>query len=132
MRQLGEGHYFGELGLTRGRPRSASVIASGGVTCLVLSPNRPTKYAGRGPAANIDLGADHRPCQCTSSGRSGVEIDVDGDADTELVTIDVTDFVGVKVAALAAHRSQYPFEPDMFPPSMLIEMYGYEHFSVAK
>jgi LmbE family N-acetylglucosaminyl deacetylase len=128
MRQLGEGHYFGELGLTRGRPRSASVIANGNVTCLVLSPNRPTKYAGRGAAANtyanIDgLGSDTR-VRCLTTSADG------GDAD-QLVTIDVSDFVGVKVAALAAHRSQYPIEPEMFPASMLIEMYGYEHFIVS-
>ena len=128
MRQLGEGQYFGELGLTRGRPRSASVIANGNVTCLVLSPNRPTKYAGRGAAANTyGSGSDTRVRCLTPPTEQGEGA---GNAD-QLLTIDVSDFVGVKVAALAAHRSQYPIEPDMFPASMLIEMYGYEHFVVS-
>ena len=33
-----------------------------------------------------------------------------------------------KLAALTAHRSQYPVDPRIFPRHMLLEMYGKEHF----
>ena len=36
-----------------------------------------------------------------------------------------------KVAALAAHRSQYALEPDLLPQSMLERLLGTEHFVVA-
>jgi LmbE family N-acetylglucosaminyl deacetylase len=42
--------------------------------------------------------------------------------------IDVSDFVGHKVRATAAHRSQYPIDPGMFPESILREMFGVEYF----
>lgn len=32
------------------------------------------------------------------------------------------------MSAMAAHRSQYPITPDMFPMSLLREMLGYEYF----
>ncbi len=36
-----------------------------------------------------------------------------------------------KVAALAAHRSQYAMEPDLFPSSILERLLGIEYFTVA-
>ena len=42
--------------------------------------------------------------------------------------IDVSDFVGHKIRATAAHRSQYPIDPAMFPESILREMFGVEYF----
>jgi LmbE family N-acetylglucosaminyl deacetylase len=42
--------------------------------------------------------------------------------------IDVRAQVERKVAAIAAHRSQYPFEPGMFPAEMLRDMFGKEYF----
>jgi LmbE family N-acetylglucosaminyl deacetylase len=42
--------------------------------------------------------------------------------------IDVGDFVGHKIRATAAHRSQYPIDPTMFPASLLHEMFGVEYF----
>ena len=46
----------------------------------------------------------------------------------EVVTIDVEDQLDAKLAALTAHRSQYPVDPRIFPRHMLLEMYGKEHF----
>jgi LmbE family N-acetylglucosaminyl deacetylase len=43
-------------------------------------------------------------------------------------SIDVSDFVGHKIRATAAHRSQYPIDPRMFPDSILREMFGVEYF----
>jgi LmbE family N-acetylglucosaminyl deacetylase len=121
MRQLGEGQYFGELGITRKQPRSASVVAAGNVTCLVLSPSKRTKYQGRGDGANARLAS-------STDALDLLDADDGLDGEQNLVTIDVSDYVDVKVAALAAHRSQYPIERDAFPRSMLVEMYGHEHF----
>ena len=42
--------------------------------------------------------------------------------------VDVRAVVDRKVAALAAHRTQYPIEPDMFPTWLLEEMMGQEWF----
>ena len=42
--------------------------------------------------------------------------------------IDVSAQVDRKVAAIAAQRSQFPIQPDLFPRSMLQEMLGREYF----
>ena len=42
--------------------------------------------------------------------------------------IDVSAFVGHKIRATAAHRSQYPIDPEMFPDRILREMFGVEYF----
>ena len=41
---------------------------------------------------------------------------------------DVSDYVEQKLAAMSAHRSQYPITPDMFPISIMREMLGREYF----
>ena len=51
--RLGAGEFFGELGIARRRPRSRDVVAAASLTCLVLSPAPPAKFAGRGPGARL-------------------------------------------------------------------------------
>jgi LmbE family N-acetylglucosaminyl deacetylase len=46
-------------------------------------------------------------------------------------SIDVTPALDRKVAALAAHRSQYAMEPGLLPRSLLERLLGTEHFVVA-
>ena len=113
---LNEGQFFGELGVARRHPRSASVIAIGNVTCLTLSPTKPTKYEGRGGGAQQFAVVE---------GEAVTEASAPGDV---TVRIDVSAYVDSKLAALASHRSQYPIEVDAFPRSMLEEMYGAEYF----
>lgn len=49
--------------------------------------------------------------------------------DPRLTTcIDVSEFVGHKIRAVAAHRSQYPIDPRTFPDRVLREMFGVEYF----
>lgn len=115
LRTMGEGQFFGELGVAGGRPRSASVVAVGSVTCLVLSPTRPTRYGGRGGDA---VQFERLPAAASA----------DDPAAPGVFRIDVSAHVGTKLAALAAHRSQYPIDIDAFPRSMLDEMYGSEYF----
>jgi LmbE family N-acetylglucosaminyl deacetylase len=113
---LGEGQFFGELGVAHGHPRAASVVATGNVTCLVLSPGKPTKWVGRGELAG-------------RSGAAGTQLGADPEVERSgALRIDVAAYVHKKLTALAAHRSQYPIDVDAFPPSMLVEMFGVEYF----
>jgi len=113
------GCFFGEDGLATGLPRNAHVIARDDVTCLVLAPTQQNdRVAGRGPLAVVERSAT----STTSTDRAAVD---DG------FSIDVTPALDRKVAALAAHRSQYAMEPDLLPRSLLERLLGTEHFVVA-
>jgi LmbE family N-acetylglucosaminyl deacetylase len=116
LRTLGEGEFFGELGVAGRRARAASVIAKGNVTCLELSTTERTKFDGRGATAT-------RP---TDVQRPTLEAPLE----SGIVRVDVTAHLDSKLAALTAHRSQYPIDVDAFPRSMLLEMYGTEYFAV--
>ena len=113
IRRQGPGEFFGELGVAHHALRSAHVISIGAVTCLVFSRRPPTAWAGRG-----------------GSPLPGVADGPNDDAGIAAPTtiIDVRPVIDRKIAALAAHRTQYPIEPDMFPRWLLEEMMGQEHF----
>jgi LmbE family N-acetylglucosaminyl deacetylase len=114
LARVGPGEFFGELGMAKGTARSADVIAVDAVTCLVLSPGAPTEFRGRGEDARF----------LTSSGQSG-----SGPRESVATTaIDVSEYVSRKIEAIAAHRSQFPINPSMFPPSMLQDMFATEYF----
>ncbi|HWQ15905.1 MAG TPA: PIG-L family deacetylase [Roseiflexaceae bacterium] len=115
LERLQPGAFFGEQGLAHHKPRNAHVVAVDSVTCLVFAPSAPTAFAGRGATASADL----------ETHISQSQEELCGGATT---CIDVRDFVGQKMAAIAAHRTQYPLEPDMLPLSMLQEMMGREYF----
>lgn len=110
---LTAGDFFGELALLEHKPRSAHVIARSVVTCIVFSPGEPTAFAGRGADAAL---TDVQMRQ-TDSALQGVT-----------TSIDVSAFVRQKIKAVASHRTQYPIDPDMFPESMLVELFGREYF----
>jgi LmbE family N-acetylglucosaminyl deacetylase len=114
MGTLHEGQFFGELGVAGQHPRTASVVAVGNVTCLALSMTERTKYEGRGSTA----------LSATEAERAAG----DDPVDEGVVHIDVTAQLDSKLAALTMHRSQYPIDLNAFPRSMLLEMYGIEHF----
>jgi LmbE family N-acetylglucosaminyl deacetylase len=114
LARLGPGEFFGELGLADARPRNAHVVAAADVTCLVFSPAPPTTYAGRGAGAQADLLLLPPPAGTTEGGPA--------------LCLDVRDYVARKIAAIAAHRSQYPLRPDLLPLTMLQEMMGREYF----
>lgn len=114
LNELGPGDFFGEQGLAFNKPRNASVVALESVSCLVLSPGEPTAFAGRGTNAQYAMHTGDMPAGLT---------------DIRATTcIDVTLFIPQKMAAIAAHRTQYPILPDMFPQSMLNELLGKEYF----
>jgi hypothetical protein len=115
LARLGPGHFFGEQGLAYQQPRNAHVVAVEDVTCLVFSPNAPTNFAGRGAGAQ----ATNAIADTLGEGQAFPD---------EIISVDVTEYVPQKVAALAAHRTQFPLEPNMLPLSILREMFGHEYF----
>ena len=108
----GPGEFLGEVGIATGQPRNAHVVAVDDVTVLTFLAS----------AVPFDRRGEPQPLGPTRS-RQGEEVDA-------RVThrIDVSDFVGHKIRATAAHRSQYPIDPSMFPETILREMFGVEYF----
>jgi LmbE family N-acetylglucosaminyl deacetylase len=117
---VGAGCFIGEEGLASGQPRNAHVIACDDVTCLVLAPELPSRSVGRGAAAVAPAAAPSQPV--TTAGHGDVE---------DCFTVDVRSVLDRKVAALAAHRSQYAMDRDLLPRSLLEPLLGTEHFVVA-
>lgn len=112
--RLGPGSFFGQQDLAHGKPSSAHVVARGSVTCLVLAPGAPTAFAGRGGSGGYAFDAQRG--------------DIEAAPGPTTTSIDVTAFVGRKVAALAAHRTQCPVTPDMLPSAMFEALLGREYF----
>ncbi|MCB0224683.1 MAG: PIG-L family deacetylase [Anaerolineae bacterium] len=116
LARVGPGHFFGEEGLAYRQPRNAHVVAEGNVTCLVFSPQTPTNFAGRGVGAQlVDAVAADNLNQTES-------------LPDDIASVDVTPYVPQKVAALAAHQTQFPFKSDLLPLPILRELFGYEYF----
>jgi hypothetical protein len=110
---LGPGDFFGEEGLAYQRPRNAHVIAREGVTCLVFAPGAPTAFAGRrveGQYAMQTAPTHSESLQATTC-------------------IDISAYVRQKLAAIAAHRTQCPITPTMFPESIVQELFAQEYFT---
>lgn len=112
---LGPGQFFGQQALASGRPQAASVVASETVTCLVLSAQAPTLSDGRGAGAHLG-GATDGAVERGARGRA--------------LLPDVNDSAPLrsKVAALAAHRTQFAFEATMLPTALLRSLLGAEYF----
>ncbi|HYO38885.1 MAG TPA: PIG-L family deacetylase [Nocardioidaceae bacterium] len=111
----GPGEFIGEQGIATGRPRNAHVVAVDDVTSLTFSASEQVPALG---------GAEQTPRRLTRVLASGDEVDANVST-----CIDVSDFVGHKIRATAAHRTQYPIDPTMFPDPMLREMFGIEYFT---
>jgi LmbE family N-acetylglucosaminyl deacetylase len=116
VNELGPGKFFGERALALQHRRSAHVVAVENTTCLVFASESPLAFVGRGAEAHI-TGHDNAAMEESSTNQNPVT-----------TCIDVSDYVEQKVAAMSAHRSQYPITPDMFPISILREMLGKEYF----
>lgn len=109
----GPGEFIGEVGIATGRPRNAHVVAVEDVTSLTFLKDEPVVVDARGDRTAPPL----------TKLSPGPQIDA-----TVSARIDVSGFVGHKIRATAAHRSQYPIDPSMFPDSILREMFGAEYF----
>jgi len=110
---LGAGQFVGEQGIATGRPRNAHVVATDDVTTLTFSASAPIAVDESRAQAQLQ----------TRSLPSGDRIDARVDT-----CVDVSDFVDHKIRATAAHRSQYPIDPTLFPRDILQEMFGVEYF----
>jgi LmbE family N-acetylglucosaminyl deacetylase len=115
LARLGPGEFFGELAIVHEQPRAAHVVAVDDVTCLVFAPHAPSAYAGRGAGARL---LETYPVDSMGEERTGGAV---GD-------VDVSAYVGQKIAAVAAHRTQYPIAPDTLPLPLLEELLGREYF----
>jgi LmbE family N-acetylglucosaminyl deacetylase len=113
----GPGEFIGEQGIATGRPRNAHVVALEDVTSLT--------FLATGPLASVSVDGRREPPPQVDlrSLPSGDRIDA-----RVTTCIDVSEFVAHKIAATAAHRTQYPIEPTMFPERILQEMFGVEYF----
>ena len=110
---LGPGQFFGQHALASGLPQQFSVVATETVTCLVLSAQAPTLSDGRGAGAHLGSpggGDEENAHERTSFPR------------------DESAFLRRKVAALAAHRTQFAFEATMLPATLLRSLLGVEYF----
>jgi LmbE family N-acetylglucosaminyl deacetylase len=108
------GQFVGEEGIATGLPRNAHVVAADDVTTLTFSTSAPIA---------VDDSRAQAQLLPTRSLPSGDRIDARVDT-----CVDVSDFVDHKIRATAAHRSQYPIDPTLFPPDILQEMFGVEYF----
>jgi LmbE family N-acetylglucosaminyl deacetylase len=117
--QLRPGQFFGEMGIALRQPRNAHVIARTHVTCLAFSPVEPARFLGRGEGAHLTGLAP------------GLEADEEalGEATTR---IDASAVIGRKIAAIAEYRSQFAFEPELIPTSLLVDLFGVEYFVRAR
>ncbi|MFN8371885.1 MAG: PIG-L family deacetylase [Anaerolineae bacterium] len=116
VNELGPGKFFGERGVALHQPRMAHVVAVENTTCLAFGSESPLAFLGRGANATIT----------GSEPMAGEEPNPSLSPYT--TCINVIEHVEQKLAAMAAHRSQYPITPDMFPMSMMREMLGREYF----
>ena len=99
-RQLGPGQFFGELELANRQRHMFTVVVVESTTCLVLWDSDPSMPASDG-------------VRCLPA---------------PLVCCDATAWIDQKMLALAAHRTQFPIRPEMFPRSLLLDLFGREYF----
>ena len=116
VNELGPGKFFGERALALQHRRLAHVVAAENTTCLVFSSESPLAFLGRGAEAQLTGDATY------STGET------DANHNPATTCIDVSNYVEQKLAAMSAHRTQYPITPDMFPMSIMREMLGREYF----
>ena len=115
LAHLKPGAFFGEEGLAYRQARNAHVVAEQNVTCLILSPEAPTAFLGRGEDAHL--------CGSTGGEERHMEHVLN---DTNCVK--VAPYLRQKVEAIAAHRSQFPIQPDLLPLAILQALMEHEYF----
>src|SRR5262249_18719880 len=98
-----------------GQPRNAHVVAVESTTCLVFSPAKRTAFEGRGETAVV-------------TGSAPGEVAGPAGAGEGTTCIDVREFVCRKLEAMAAHHSQFAFDPDLLPIEIMQELFGREYF----
>ena len=115
LAHLKPGTFFGEEELAYRQARHAHVVAEQNVTCLVLSAEAPTAFLGRG--------ADTQFPGSTGGEEQSVDQVLRG-----ATCINVARHLRQKVEAIAAHRTQFPIQPDLLPLVILQGLMGKEYF----
>jgi LmbE family N-acetylglucosaminyl deacetylase len=116
LRSLGAGQFFGADALAQRGAHAVSVVARDTVTCLVLAEAAPTAFAGRGEGAHL----------------GGLEISARDERDgAEPRCLDVSEHLESKIAALAAHRTQFAVPPVPSALAPLWRLLGREYFVAA-
>ena len=121
IRTQGPGEFFGELAVARRTSRTANVVAVEAVTCMVFTRGTQSGWTGRGSDATLVPTLDAEDSMDPAPGQ-------DAAAQGATAVIDVRSVIDRKLAAIAAHRTQYPIEPEMFPNWLVAEMLGHEYF----
>ncbi|HEV2236974.1 MAG TPA: PIG-L family deacetylase [Ktedonobacterales bacterium] len=116
LRTLEAGQFFGAEALAYHTAHAATVVARDTVTCLVLAQAAPTAFAGRGEGARLD-----GPATIASAADDGAQV----------LCLDVADSLDRKVAALAAHRSQFAIPPALPALAPVWRLLVREYFVVA-
>ena len=117
LQTLEPGQFFGDEALAYHQAQDASLVATETTTCLVLSAQTPTLFDGRGSDAHligIPVGEDEGESDERERGR--------------LIRVDISACLDHKIAALAAHRTQFAVEPAMFPAAQVWGLMGREYF----
>lgn len=117
LQTLWPGQFFGAEALAARGAHAASYIASDTVTCLVLSQQAPTAFDGRGDNDRSG-GAEHAMDDVSADGRNH-----------RLLRLDITACLARKVAALAAHRSQFAVASEMLTIAPLWQLMSDEYFA---
>ena len=107
------------MGIAARKPRNAHVIARTDVTCLQFSPAEPAPFLGRGAGAHLTGSVAEQDLEPEELGEATTRIDVSGVIDR-------------KIAAIAAYRSQFAFQPELIPQSLLLDLFGIEYFIRAR
>src|SRR5215204_3869300 len=115
LARLERGQFFGEMGIAAGQPRNAHVIARTDLTCLEFSLAEPAAYLGRGAGADLTGPVPELQHEQEELGEATTRIDVAAVIDR-------------KIAAIAAYRSQFAFQPELIPTSLLLDLFGVEYF----
>ena len=91
------------------------MIATDTVTCLVLSSQEPSSFAGRGEEARL--------------GGAAVGASEGDEQEFErLIGVDISAQIDRKIAALAAHRTQFSIDLATFPLALVRDLLGSEYF----
>jgi LmbE family N-acetylglucosaminyl deacetylase len=109
---LGPGQFFGAEALFARRAHATSCVATDTVTCLVISRQAPTAFAGRGIDPHL----------------TGMTVLTAADERSQLISMNVMASLHRKVRALAAHRTQFAISPEMLAITPLWNAMAFEYF----
>lgn len=118
VRRVGRGQFFGAESLAAGESHRASLVATSSVTCLMLTIHASTPFDGRGRDVWPQAGV------ATAEPTSDERLE-------RLTHANVSTWLGAKIAALAAHRTQFLLEPESLPVEFLAWWLSHEFFRPA-